>query len=118
MENTFVFLKGSNKLRNYAIFIGFLIGFAWAYWFQSHYYFYFDYMSLCFITIHWHHLYSGSIALIVLLLFYRKFSVQNNKYFLFYFLLIGIALGVILDDITTHFLFQIDPWIFYCSERP
>lgn len=102
------------NIHKYIAVIGFIFGILLSFYAAYHWYFYLPYSSLCFNGYHWHHLYTGFIITVIMgfwLVFNRqqKKSLNFTLLFLFYF-----GLGMMVDDLTDHFVFGLDPWIFYC----
>jgi ABC-type enterochelin transport system permease subunit len=111
---------GEEKKSNshyYWFFAGLLIAFFGSYYAWTHYYMIFPYSSLCFLGIHWHHLYTGAIMVLILLIIYKPIINKRPMAKLWLILLIGFAIGMLLEDVVSHWIVVDDPFIFYCSER-
>lgn len=76
-----------------------------------------NYLNLCIFGIHFHHLYIGILISIGLFLYiiigtpHKK----NAMVFIIILLFLGLAIGLILTDVLTHFIFVIVPFTVYCQ---
>lgn len=93
---------------------GLCIGLFGTYFIVHHLYCYTG--CFCIFNIHIHHLYIGFIINIIFLILWRKNRNSERFLNLIYIFFMGFGLGMMIDDILSHFIIRDDPFEWLCGE--
>jgi hypothetical protein len=106
-------LKNSSS-EQYALF-GFLIGLFGTYFFVDKFY---SIMGcIDFFGIHFHHLYVGFIIFAISGIFYLKHPSKTDIIHKLWNFMIHFGLGMMFDDILSHFILRVDEFEFFVGSR-
>lgn len=114
MVKTLFFSVNDKRLKIWIFLFGCLIGWFGIFYMVRHFYVYTG--CVCLFGIHIHHLYFGILISTIASILYHY--CQRTKRIRFIFPLIffiGFGLGLVIDDILDHFVFQYDAWEFFCG---